>query len=347
MPTRPYCNSRGRGEAFGSAGTRMGTASSSEAGGDGKAPPVTHPSTAGAATPEPPQIGGIDPRTAELNANLDRAIDFVKRADARDCCGDLEGALSLRRSALEIMIEELKHAVAEPNSARRRVLQEEIEKLMTITEAGKAQIIAKKAAAGQAMPASLPMPPPDAPIDARDIAALSSMGFGPVESRRALERCRGDLDHALSLLLETAPQPEILRHHESSPAVLPPAAAPSPPAAAPAMRRQVSVPPAYPKSKPPVAAARPSAAAAIAPGRGRGGAPAAGPAVAAKRAGRGVGCGGGAGGAGRAGGSNDTKRRDPLEQLILDEMLEDIAEVRWDDIVGLEYAKQTLQVFLV
>jgi len=28
-------------------------------------------------------------------------------------------------------------------------------------------------------------------------------------------------------------------------------------------------------------------------------------------------------------------------------MLEDIAEVRWDDIVGLEYAKQTLQVFLV
>ena len=37
------------------------------------------------------------------------------------------------------------------------------------------------------------------------------------------------------------------------------------------------------------------------------------------------------------------KKRAPLEQAILDEMLEDIASVRWDDIIGLEYAKQTLQ----
>mmetsp|Transcript_3390 Transcript_3390/g.4199 ORF Transcript_3390/g.4199 Transcript_3390/m.4199 type:complete len:402 (+) Transcript_3390:382-1587(+) len=35
--------------------------------------------------------------------------------------------------------------------------------------------------------------------------------------------------------------------------------------------------------------------------------------------------------------------RSPLEQRILDELMEDASSVSWSDIVGLEYAKQTLQ----
>ena len=52
------------------------------------------------------------------------------------------------------------------------------------------------------------------------------------------------------------------------------------------------------------------------------------------------------GAAGAAAASTPAKSasgRSPQEELILQNCLEDIASVQWSDIVGLEYAKQTLQ----
>mmetsp|Transcript_2960 Transcript_2960/g.5969 ORF Transcript_2960/g.5969 Transcript_2960/m.5969 type:complete len:572 (-) Transcript_2960:240-1955(-) len=238
------------------------------------------------------------------NARIDCVIYLASKGDQAERLGDLSSALDYRRAALELLIEELK--LSEPKSKRRQILQEESGKLLTKTESTKVQVTESKRE-NQAAIMSSSEHQRNRHYD-HHIDTLVGMGFTVGASTVALEGSSGNFSAALSLLLspnlQSLPSPR--RLHQPAPP-----SAPSP-QQQPRMAGNEAV-----TSKGGRSHLRGSAGVVD-----RGGAR---PSLAGR-------------GAAVAG-----EQRTSLEQVILGEMLENVGGVTWQDIIGLEYAKQTLQ----
>lgn len=367
----------------------MGTATSSHSSdniGDEEREETSHRVNSGAAQPHeasippprqlPSSTAAGARSKADLNSALDRAVELVQRgehAERNDC--DLEAALRYRRNALEILIGELK--MAEQGTARRKVLQEECERLLTKTEETKVRLTELRRQF-TAPPSSWPSG--EGVSGEQAMVSLVAMGFPHADAKRALVESGGNLDGALAALLGQLPQPpseQVQSTHQqappppqhvppspplfplppqfpkapanTAPPPMPPAAMPrsSVPAYPPKPPRVVSEPARPTPSVPPLARSRSNTNhSAVRKGGG----------VSAS-AGRGNKSGGrGAGksstipakaAAANTTGSNaapaKASARSPQEELILQNCLEEISSVQWSDIVGLDYAKESLQ----
>lgn len=145
-------------------------------------------------------------RCREMNANFDAVLDLVKQSDRAEQNCQFEEAVFFRSRALEILLNELRHA--DSGSERAMVLAAECEKLLSQTEKAKARLQGSSKDDIERLRQQR----------RDDTKYLEEMGFPRKEVIDALTKSNWTRELALAQLLDKPPpKSPVIKHSKSEP----------------------------------------------------------------------------------------------------------------------------------